>query len=128
MKRVLGKLAIQHTEISGGFSCRYQPNLPPNKLPICQKGPHKVKRGDHCAESSDNDDEYHANTLRVNVSEGSIPEREALPSNTQELKFEMLIVKVPMITLHGIHFKRLCGRPWGFNIMADEILRDLRVR
>lgn len=43
------------------------------------------------------------------------------------LEFEMLIVKVPMISLHGIQFKRITGNTWQFKNMADQILRELRL-
>lgn len=43
------------------------------------------------------------------------------------LEFEIFIVKVPLLSLHGIQFKRLTGNTWQFKNMADQILRDLRL-
>ncbi|KAJ0110125.1 hypothetical protein J7T55_000557 [Diaporthe amygdali] len=43
------------------------------------------------------------------------------------LEFEVFIVKVPMISLHGIQFKRMTGNTWQFKNMADQILRELRL-
>jgi serine/threonine protein kinase KIN1/2 len=43
------------------------------------------------------------------------------------LEFEIFIVKVPMISLHGIQFKRLGGNTWQYKNMADQILRELRL-
>lgn len=43
------------------------------------------------------------------------------------LEFEIFIVKVPMISLHGIQFKRMTGNTWQFKNMADQILRELRL-
>jgi hypothetical protein len=43
------------------------------------------------------------------------------------LEFEVVIVKVPLLSLHGIQFKRIKGNTWQFKNMADHILRDLRL-
>lgn len=43
------------------------------------------------------------------------------------LEFEIFIVKVPVISLHGIQFKRMTGNTWQFKSMADQILRELRL-
>ncbi|EPE28956.1 Protein kinase-like (PK-like) [Glarea lozoyensis ATCC 20868] len=43
------------------------------------------------------------------------------------LEFEIFIVKVPLLTLHGIQFKRLAGGTWQYKNMADQILRELRL-
>ena len=43
------------------------------------------------------------------------------------LEFEIFIVKVPLLSLHGIQFKRLQGGTWQYKNMADQILRELRL-
>lgn len=43
------------------------------------------------------------------------------------LEFEILIVKVPLLSFHGIQFKRLAGGTWQYKNMADQILRELRL-
>jgi hypothetical protein len=43
------------------------------------------------------------------------------------LEFEILIVKVPLLSLHGIQFKRLAGGTWQYKNMADQILRELKL-
>lgn len=43
------------------------------------------------------------------------------------LEFEIFIVKVPLLTLHGIQFKRLAGNTWQYKSMADQILKELRL-
>ncbi|RYO75295.1 hypothetical protein DL766_003303 [Monosporascus sp. MC13-8B] len=43
------------------------------------------------------------------------------------LEFEIFIVKVPLLSLHGIQFKRMEGNTWQFKNMADQILRELRL-
>jgi serine/threonine protein kinase len=43
------------------------------------------------------------------------------------LEFEIFIVKVPILSLHGIQFKRMEGNTWQFKNMADQILKELRL-
>lgn len=38
------------------------------------------------------------------------------------LEFEIYIIKVPLLSLHGIQFKRLTGKQW----LVAQILRELR--
>ena len=43
------------------------------------------------------------------------------------LKFEIFIVKVPLLTLHGIQFKKVDGGTWQYKNMAQMILGELRL-
>ncbi|KAJ4293864.1 Serine/threonine-protein kinase [Collariella sp. IMI 366227] len=50
---------------------------------------------------------------------------ERLPDG--EIRFEMVIVKVPIVTLHGVQFKRVGGDTWQYKAMAEQIVRELRL-
>ncbi|CAI6256110.1 unnamed protein product [Periconia digitata] len=41
--------------------------------------------------------------------------------------FEILIVKVPLLQLHGIQFKKVDGGTWQYKSMAQRILSELRL-
>ncbi|KAJ5902176.1 hypothetical protein N7495_002704 [Penicillium taxi] len=43
------------------------------------------------------------------------------------LRFEILIVKVPVFSLHGIQFKKVSGGMWQYREMAKKILDALRL-
>ncbi|KAI9799334.1 MAG: hypothetical protein M1825_004827 [Sarcosagium campestre] len=43
------------------------------------------------------------------------------------LSFEIIIVKVPILALHGIQFKRMAGNTWQYKNMAEKILKELRL-
>ena len=43
------------------------------------------------------------------------------------LKFEIVIVKVPLFSLHGIQFKKVTGGTWQYKNMAQKILDALRL-
>ncbi|KAI9673796.1 MAG: serine/threonine-protein kinase KIN2 [Trizodia sp. TS-e1964] len=43
------------------------------------------------------------------------------------LNFEIFIVKVPLLSLHGIQFKKTAGNTWQYKNMAEKILHELRL-
>lgn len=44
------------------------------------------------------------------------------------LEFEIFVVKVlPLLSLHGVQFKRLAGNTWQYKNMAEQILKELRL-
>ena len=43
------------------------------------------------------------------------------------LKFEIVLVKVPLFSLHGIQFKKVAGGTWQYKNMAQKILDALRL-
>ncbi|KAL9050318.1 MAG: hypothetical protein Q9162_006706 [Coniocarpon cinnabarinum] len=43
------------------------------------------------------------------------------------LRFEILVVKVPIVSLHGLQFKKVEGGTWQYKRMADRILGELRL-
>lgn len=77
------------------------------------------------------------------ISEGSGPLDHAIPSRraagetttqvqsdlggSMVLEFEIFIVKVPLLSLHGIQFKRMSGNTWQYKNMADQILKEVRL-
>jgi hypothetical protein len=44
-----------------------------------------------------------------------------------EIRFEVVIVKVPIVSLHGVQFKRVGGNTWQYKTMAEQIVRELRL-
>ncbi|CCC11117.1 unnamed protein product [Sordaria macrospora k-hell] len=44
-----------------------------------------------------------------------------------DIEFEILIVKVPIVSLHGVQFKRLAGNTWQYKALAEKIVRELRL-
>ncbi|CAK7902128.1 serine/threonine protein kinase Kin1p [[Candida] anglica] len=43
------------------------------------------------------------------------------------LKFEILVVKVPLVGLYGVQFKKVFGNTWNYKTLAGEILNDLNL-
>jgi hypothetical protein len=82
--------------------------------------------------NSDGSEEYVAREQ----SQGGVGERVVgetttrVQSDTGEnlvLRFEILIVKVPLFSLHGIQFKKVSGGMWQYREMAKKILDALRL-
>ncbi|KAK3292626.1 kinase-like domain-containing protein [Chaetomium fimeti] len=44
-----------------------------------------------------------------------------------EIRFEIVIVKVPIVSLHGVQFKRVGGNTWQYKAMAEQIVKELRL-
>lgn len=43
------------------------------------------------------------------------------------LRFEIFVVKVPLLSLHGIQFKKVDGGTWQYKNMAQKVLGELRL-
>lgn len=61
------------------------------------------------------------------VGETSTHVQSELGDNNLVLSFEIIIVKVPILALHGLQFKRMAGGTWQYKNMADKILKELRL-
>ncbi|KAL2062835.1 hypothetical protein VTL71DRAFT_5907 [Oculimacula yallundae] len=100
-----------------------------------ERSPHTPRtparpRGDNSYTNSDASDESisrdHRGPSSRAVGETSTHVQSEL-GGSMILEFEIFIVKVPLLSLHGIQFKRLAGGTWQYKNMADQILRELRL-
>ncbi|KAK0628846.1 kinase-like domain-containing protein [Bombardia bombarda] len=44
-----------------------------------------------------------------------------------DIRFEIFIVKVPIVSLHGVQFKKVAGNTWQYKAMAEQVVRELRL-
>ncbi|KGO72927.1 Kinase-associated KA1 [Penicillium italicum] len=81
--------------------------------------------------NSDGSDEYVAREHGGPIGERVVGETTTrVQSDTGEnlvLRFEILIVKVPLFSLHGIQFKKVSGGMWQYREMAKKILDALKL-
>ncbi|KAF7588844.1 serine/threonine-protein kinase KIN2 [Aspergillus hancockii] len=81
--------------------------------------------------NSEASDEYISTRDNVVVGERVMGETTTrVQSDTGEnlvLRFEILIVKVPLFSLHGIQFKKVSGGMWQYREMAKKILDALKL-
>ena len=48
-------------------------------------------------------------------------------SSKSPLKFEIHIVKVPLVGLYGVQFKKLLGNTWNYKTLAGQILNEMNL-
>ncbi|PVH69027.1 hypothetical protein DL98DRAFT_439890 [Cadophora sp. DSE1049] len=63
---------------------------------------------------------------KSNIS-GETSGRHSELGRNMRLDFEIYVVKVPLLSLHGIQFKRISGGTWQYKNMAVQILREVRL-
>ncbi|KAL2119701.1 hypothetical protein VTJ04DRAFT_6662 [Mycothermus thermophilus] len=112
IKRVLKRLGVDFTEIRGGFSCVHHPSIAEEdrRPAYANRSSHHHQQHAHHASSSSRS----AARPEPGVSEG-------------EIRFEIVIVKVPIVSLHGVQFKRVGGDTWQYKAMAEQIVKELRL-
>jgi len=52
---------------------------------------------------------------------------ETIGANTLSVRFEVNIVKVPWLPLHGIQFRRASGDGWQYQMLARRVLTELKL-
>jgi hypothetical protein len=52
---------------------------------------------------------------------------ESMGNNTLSVRFEINIVKVPWLPLHGIQFRRASGDGWQYQMLARRVLTELKL-
>lgn len=81
---------------------------------------------DDSDESDGKEDRRQSNSRQVAAGETSTQVQNDVGGN-MVLVFEILIVKVPLLQLHGIQFKKVDGGTWQYKNMAQTILAELRL-
>ncbi|KUJ20655.1 Pkinase-domain-containing protein [Mollisia scopiformis] len=119
----------------GGFMSGNNTDREREDFREAERSPHTPRtparpRGDTSYTNSDASDEsvngHHRGSSARAVGETSTHVQSDL-GGSMILEFEIFIVKVPLLSLHGIQFKRLAGGTWQYKNMADQILRELRL-
>ncbi|KAI8977805.1 Pkinase-domain-containing protein [Trametes punicea] len=52
---------------------------------------------------------------------------ESIGANSLAVRFEINVVKVPWLPLHGIQFRRLSGDGWQYHMLARRVLTELKL-
>lgn len=118
-----------------GLSSRDREQEEPSTTPRIPQTPNSL-RSNRRDQSDDEMDEsemeestgrrkYSAGTPRA-AGETSTHVQSDVGSNMM-MRFEIFVVKVPLIGLHGIQFKKLDGNTWQYKNMAQTILNELRL-
>lgn len=127
IKRVLKMLGVEYAEIRGGFRCSHSPS-------VLRGSVRDRSRGDNSRDNRD-EDGYYSGRERSSRRRYSSSGQEVGGSRGGgrdgggggEIKFEILIVKVPIVSLHGVQFKRVGGDTWQYKGVAEQIVKELRL-
>jgi hypothetical protein len=143
--RVLDHLGITYDEIKGGFFCMHRPSialdsvqepLPPvEEFSAGKKSRRRLSFGAPIAAAAQLAG-FGSSEKRVrpenesDASAESVPDltgRAELsgPGNAMIIQFEIYIVKFPLLSLHGIQFKRVGGDVWQYKNACVKILSEL---
>ena len=96
-----------------------------------------VDRGvDHSYTNSEDSDEEPSALQQQHATNTSRKQRAAGETSTHvqsdlgtsmALRFEIFIVKIPLLSLHGIQFKKVDGGTWQYKNMAQTIIREVNL-
>lgn len=119
-------------DLRDGTSSREHEKFPPTPRTPGGKGREK-DRDDRSYSNSDLSDDSDVREPNGGSSSKRVPAGETRThvqsdlGGSMVLEFEIFVVKIPVISLHGIQFKRLSGNTWQYKNMADQILKELRL-
>jgi len=86
-----------------------------------------IVEGSH-TNSDDSDEETQRRSVRSPRAAGETTTHvQSDLGSSMVLKFEVLVVKVPFLSLHGLQFKKVDGGTWQYKRMAETILAELRL-
>lgn len=148
--RVLDQLGVSYKEIKGGFSCVHRPSIDlksvvdtpviPEATSVVTTPPHRRRlsfggSGNHNSNSATQSSPS-KQSRRGRVPDTSYSNSDASSDSIQEsslggsliLQFEIYIVKVPLLSFHGIQFKSVNKtNTWQYKSLASKILSELRL-
>jgi hypothetical protein len=104
-----------------------------NRVPHTPRSRHQTSAADRSYTNTDESDASDDRDERQPRSGRTVPAGETSTHVQNDmggslfLDFEILIVKVPLFSLHGIQFKKVDGGTWQYKNMAQTILTELRL-
>lgn len=141
--RVLDQLGVSFKEIKGGFSCVHRPSIDlksvvdngspePEPTNMVTTPSHRRKMsfaGNNARSSSKHTSRGHRGDTSPSNSDASNDSvHDGVLGGSLILQFEIYIVKVPLLALHGIQFKSVNKtNTWQYKSLASRILSELRL-
>ncbi|KAF8474695.1 hypothetical protein BDZ91DRAFT_650585 [Kalaharituber pfeilii] len=150
--RVLNQLGVSYKEIKGGFSCVHKPSIDLKSVvdaPAAPEATNMVTTPSHRRKLSFGGSASHgasaasgpsqsspskqprrgrADTSYTNSDASSDSVQGSALGGSLILQFEIYIVKVPLLSLHGIQFKSVNKtNTWQYKSLASKILSELRL-
>lgn len=136
--RVLTELSIDFVEIKGGFACIHGASpsstaattLPVSvtspRQPAHRRGPSFGASPPHASPSRPSEFS-NSSSDSVELTGSDMLGHEPTNKPPSPVRFEISIVRVPLLSLHGVQFKKLTGDMWRYKSIAQEILEHLKL-
>lgn len=147
--RVLDQIGVTHEEIKGGFFCVHRPSIALDSVldsvphaeesSASKKARRRLSFGSPIAAAAQfagfgSTEKRARHENESDVSSESVADLQGTGSGRAELsgmggsmvvQFEIFIVKFPLLSLHGIQFKRVGGDVWQYKNACVKILAEL---
>ncbi|KAI9303684.1 hypothetical protein BJ944DRAFT_250481 [Cunninghamella echinulata] len=131
--RVLERIGVKWRESKSRFECVHVPSIDMNRVMIDQD-PHQQQH--HHSNSSSSSSSFHQQ--QTSTSSTSPPsshqhhQQSVIPNTSVTVpdlvvRFEIYIVKVPWLGMHGLQFRRVSGDTWQYKNMCSRILAELKL-
>ncbi|KAI5788108.1 hypothetical protein FPQ18DRAFT_368163 [Pyronema domesticum] len=141
--RVLEQLGVGYREIKGGFVCVHRPSIDlksvveggdeqPEATNMVTPSSHRRKlsyggRSTNDAQSK-HSRRHRPDTSYTNSDASNESVNDGVLAGSLVLQFEIYIVKVPLLSLHGVQFKSVNKtNTWQYKSLASRILSELRL-
>ncbi|KKY19056.1 putative serine threonine protein kinase [Diplodia seriata] len=102
-----------------------------HRSPTTPKSGRLPRRPDHSYTSAEDSEESdvaeHESMPRARAAGETTTHVQNDMGGSMALKFEISIVKVPLLSLHGIQFKKVDGGTWQYKSLAQKILNELKL-
>lgn len=144
--RVLKQLGVSYKEIRGGFVCVHRPSIDLKSVVECGNQPEatnmvsasshrrKISYGGTTSSSNQGSSSKQASrrgkndTSYSNSDDSNESVNDGVLGGSLILQFEIYIVKVPLLAIHGIQFKSVNKtNTWQYKGLASRILAELRL-
>jgi hypothetical protein len=141
--RVLEQLGVSFKEIKGGFVCVHRPSIDLKSVVeggsteaeatnmVSTSASHRRKLSQNMnngAGSSKQASRRRADTSYTNSDASNDSVNDGVLGGSLILQFEIYIVKVPLLSLHGVQFKSVSKtNTWQYKSLASRILAELKL-
>lgn len=141
--RVLNQLNISFHEVKGGFTCLYRASInPQDGASPSSVGKRRISFGSglfrrkSVIEDSDGNTAASGSTESLDLDNRGVGGSDMLGHDLETgqaedvrtpVRFKVYIVRIPLLGLHGVQFKKMTGNSWQYKNLATKILAELKL-
>ncbi|KDQ22866.1 hypothetical protein PLEOSDRAFT_1069072 [Pleurotus ostreatus PC15] len=122
LRRVLDRMQVQYRENKTGFECIHLPSI---DISSVVESPRPSHHHHHPSTGSGDTGRTTPTMSRPSMTRKS--SKLSMGNNSLSVRFDITIVKVPFLPLHGIQFRRAGGDGWQYQMLARRVLTELKL-